>query len=48
MIGVELRIITGGTAAALVASGLLSALLFPAQALALLSRTNQMNSGRSR
>ena len=45
MIGVELQIISGATAAALVASGLLSTLLFPALALALLSRTNQMNSG---
>ena len=45
VIGVELRIITGGTAGALVASGLLSTLLFPSLALALLSRTNQMNSG---
>ena len=40
MIGVQLRIITRGTAAALIASGLVSTLLFPALALALLSRTN--------
>ena len=45
MIGVELRITPGGTAAALVAFGLLSTLLFPSLALALLSRTNRMNSG---
>jgi len=39
MIGVELGSIDPGTAAAFVAAGLLSALLFPALAVALLSRS---------
>ena len=42
MIGVELGTITGGIGAALVASGLLSTLLFPALALALLSRATRI------
>ncbi len=42
MIGLELGIITGGIAAALVASGLLSTLLFPALALTLLSRATRI------
>lgn len=42
MIGVELGVITGGTAAALVASGLLSTLLFPPLALTLLSRATRI------
>lgn len=45
MIGLQLGIITSGTASALVGSGLLSTLLFPALALALLSRATQMNNG---
>jgi Kef-type K+ transport system membrane component KefB len=43
MIALQLGVITAGTASALVASGLLSALLFPALALALLSRTKRMS-----
>jgi len=39
---VELGTITGGIGAALVASGLLSTLLFPALALALLSRATRI------
>jgi Kef-type K+ transport system membrane component KefB len=46
MIGVELGIITGGTAAALVGSGLLSTLLFPALALTLLSHASQSAAGQ--
>jgi Kef-type K+ transport system membrane component KefB len=42
MIGVELGTITGGIGAALVASGLLSTLLFPALALSLLSRATRI------
>lgn len=42
MIGVELGTITGGIGAALVASGLLSTLLFPALALTLLSRATRI------
>jgi Kef-type K+ transport system membrane component KefB len=47
MIGLELAIITAGTAAALVASGLLSTLLFPALALALLSGAKGTSPARS-
>jgi Kef-type K+ transport system membrane component KefB len=43
MIALQLRIISGATGAALVASGLLSALVFPALALGLLSRSNRAN-----
>ena len=47
MIALQLRIISGATGAALVASGLLSALIFPALALGLLSRSNRTNQAAS-
>ena len=43
MIALQLGVIGGGTGSALIASGLLSALLFPALALALLARSNRTN-----
>jgi hypothetical protein len=45
MIGVELGSIDPGTAAAFVAAGLLSALLFPALAVALLGRSTDEEPG---